>query len=239
MVNKRSFDFSALPVFRGLMSFPDPKTLHPCILPDGVAHKGTVFLKAALRHPRIKVGAYTYMSAHSALEDPDDIAARLAPHLFPESPERLIIGRFCQIAHGVQFITSSANHRFDGLSSFPFAIFDGGIGNERPSLPGPGPDTCVGHDVWIGTGAMILPGARIGSGVIVGAGAAVGGDVPPYTIVAGNPARVVRHRLSEQDAERMMQLAWWNWPIDHILRHEALICGGDLDAVEAVAPPVA
>jgi virginiamycin A acetyltransferase len=106
----------------------------------------------------------------------------------------------------------------------------------RPSMPGPGPDTIIGHDVWIGTGATFLPGARLGSGVIVGAGAVVRGDVPPYAIVAGNPARVLRYRFDAQIVERILAVAWWTWPIDHILAHEAAICGADVVALEAAAP---
>ena len=112
---------------------------------------------------------------------PKDWAAHLAPYLYEFSPERLIIGKFCQIADGVTFITASANHRYDGFSSYPFAVFHRDMENAQ-SLPGPGPDTHVGHDVWIGQGARILPGTRLGTGAIVGAGAVVVGDVPSYRV---------------------------------------------------------
>lgn len=217
------------------MPFPSPDTFHPIKLKDGTPHRGTVFLNAAIDHPRIEVGDYTYMSAHQPLEDAADIAQRLAPYLWDFAPERLVIGKFCQIAHGVQFITSSANHRMDGLSSFPFLVFGGGW-EGRPSLPEPGDDTVVGNDVWLGTGATVMPGVTIGDGAIIGAGAVVAKDVSPYTVVAGNPARVVKRRLSEQDARKMRLIAWWDWPIDQIAQHEAEICGGNLDALEAVAP---
>jgi len=222
-------------------AFSRPDDTHPVRLPDGSRHRGTVFLAAALDHPRIEAGAYSYLSSHEPLDDPDRVAGRLAPYLFPFSPERLIIGKFCQIADGVQVVTASANHRLDGLSTFPFAIFDEVAARAgRPSLPAPGPDThpdtIIGNDVWLGTGALVLPGARIGDGVIVGAGAVVRGEVPPYSVIAGNPGRVIRARLSPADAARMQALAWWDWPIETILAHEALICGGDLDALEAVRP---
>ena len=214
--------------------FASPDTLHPVRLPDGSAHPGTVFLKPAIDHPRIEVGDYTYASA---FDPPDDWAAHLAPWLFDFSPERLILGRFCQIADGVRFVTASANHRHDGISSFPFMIFGGdGPPPERPSMPDPGPDTVVGHDVWIGAGATILPGARIGSGAIIGAGAVVAGTVPPYTIVGGNPARVLRDRFDAGAVKRLLDLAWWDWPIDVILEHEAAICGGDVAHLERIAP---
>jgi virginiamycin A acetyltransferase len=212
--------------------FASPDTLHPVRLPDGSPHLGTVFLKPAIDHPRIEVGDYSYASA---FDPPEDWAARLAPWLFDFSPERLVIGRFCQIADGVRFVTSSANHRFDGISSYPFAIFGGeGAPGERPSMPGPGPDTVIGHDVWIGANATILPGARLGTGTIVGAGAVVGGDIPPYSIVGGNPGRVIRARFEPATVERLLDLAWWDWPIDRILASEAAICGGDVEALERV-----
>ncbi|MEL7256120.1 MAG: CatB-related O-acetyltransferase [Pseudomonadota bacterium] len=210
--------------------FPTPDRRNPIIWPNGDVHPGTVFLKNAVQHPHFEVGDYTYASADVP---PENWEQMLAPYLFPSAPERLSIGKFCQIAHGVQFITASANHRYDGFSSYPFAIFDGGITPDRPSLPGPGPSTVVGHDVWFGRGALILPGAQIGSGAIIGAGAVVSGDVPPFAVVVGNPGRVVRLRFDAAVTQRLMQIAWWHWPIDQILTHEAAICGQDLTALEA------
>lgn len=207
--------------------FPAPETRHPLVLPDATVHEGTVFLKAVIDHPRWEVGDYSYASAH---RPPEDWARHLAPYLFEASAERLVVGRFCQIADGAMFITASANHRHDGFSTYPFAIFSG-FGEGRPSLPSPVrenfPDTVIGHDVWIGQGARILPGARIGTGTIVGAGAVVGGTVPPYSVVAGNPARPVRRRFGPETVERLLDLAWWDWPIDRILAREAAISGGD------------
>ena len=216
------------------MPFAKPDTAFPIRLPDGSHHQGTVFLKAVLTHPRIEVGDYSYYSDHSPLDDPSGYAARIAPYLFEFSPETLVIGKFCQIASGVQIITSSANHRYDGISTFPFAIFDE-MGEGRPSMPTTFPDTIIGNDVWIGTGAMILPGARIGSGVIIGAGAVVRGTVPDYAIVSGNPASVVRLRFDEDRIARLMEIAWWAWPIELIVANEAAICGGDIDTLERVA----
>lgn len=215
------------------MPFPSPDTRHPLTLPDGSPHKGAVFLSTVIDHPRIDVGAYSYAFD---FDPPEDWAGRLAPYLHPFSVERLTIGRFCQIANGARFITASANHRHDGFSSFPFAIFDGGAADNRPSLPNRFPNTVIGNDVWIGDGAVIMPGARIGSGVIVGSRAVVTGRVPDYAVVGGNPARVLRMRFAEDVIARLIALEWWRWPIDHIVAHEAEICGGDIDALEAAAP---
>jgi virginiamycin A acetyltransferase len=222
-------------------AFPAPDTVHPLILPapgsdGGTPHPGTVFLRAVIDHPRWEIGDYSYASSF-APPPKDGWAERLAPWLHPFSEERLVIGRFCQIADGVRFVTASANHRRDGISTYPFAIFQGRFDNGAPSLPPPGTlaDTIIGHDVWIGAGAMVLPGARIGDGVIVGAGAVMGGAVPPYTVVGGNPARVLRHRFPPDVAARLSRIGWWHWPIDTILAHEAAICGADVAALEAVS----
>lgn len=211
--------------------FPAPDMRHPVILPDGAAHEGTVFLRAAIAHPRWNIGDYTYASAH---RPPADWATHLAPYLYAFSPETLTLGKFCQIADGVSFLTASANHRHDGFSSFPFAIF-AGPHEGRASMPGPGPDTVIGHDVWIGQGATVLPGAVIGDGCIIGARAVVGGTIPPYSIVVGNPGHVLRTRFDADSVARLQTVAWWDWPIERVLAHEAAICGADLPALEAAA----
>lgn len=208
---------------------PAPDTVHPLILPDGTPHSGTVFLRPVIDHPRWEVGDYSYASAHNP---PGDWAAHLAPYLHPHSAERLVIGRYCQIADGVRFITASANHRRDGFSTYPFAVFTG-FGEGRPSLPGAGDfrDTVLGHDVWLGQGVRVLPGARIGSGVIAGAGAVISGRVPDYAVVAGNPARIVRMRFDAATVAALLEIAWWTWTAERVLGAEAAIAGADLAAL--------
>ena len=213
--------------------FPPADTRHPVILRDGSGHPGVVFLNTVIDNHRIQVGDYTYASA---FDPPADWGARLAPYLHIFSPETLTIGKFCQIADGVTFITASAHHRYDGFSSYPFAAFGGGKLQGRPSNPDPGRDTCVGHDVWFGQGVTVLPGAEIGSGVIIGAGAVVGGQVAPYSVVGGNPARVIRRRFDAPTVEALLEIAWWDWPIARIIANEAAICGADLTRLRAAAP---
>lgn len=208
----------------------DPSQAHPILLADGSAHKGTVFLSAVIDNPKFDVGAFTYASA---FDPPDDWASRLAPYLFPFSQESLRIGRFCQIADGVKFITSSANHATRGPSTFPFAVFDE---ETRAGYQPDTRDTIVGHDVWFGYGAMVMPGARIGNGVIVGAGAVVRGSIPDYSVVSGNPATVARKRYEQADIDRLNALAWWNWPIAQILNAKDVLSTGDISGLEAYAP---
>ncbi|MGI9369707.1 MAG: CatB-related O-acetyltransferase [Ruegeria sp.] len=211
------------------MPLPDPKRRYPITLPDGSAHKGTVFLSQAIDHPRFLAGDFTYASD---FDEPDDWATRLAPYLFTFSQEKLILGKFCQIAHGVRFITSSANHAMDGLTCFPFSVFD------PESMSGFQPDTrdtVVGHDVWIGYGAMILPGARIGNGAVIGAGSVVRGEVPPYAVVTGNPAETRRYRFHTEVIARLEALNWWDWPAERVVDAEGALLSGDVDALERIA----
>ncbi|WP_300033788.1 CatB-related O-acetyltransferase [uncultured Roseobacter sp.] len=216
------------------MKYPSPDTLHPVRLPDGTAVTQNVFLQAALEHPRISVGAYSYASDSNPTDTPDGWAARLAPYLYANAADRLVIGRFVQIAEGVRFITHGANHLMSGFSTYPFAIHDPDrLLTYHQEFPR-GRDTVVGHDVWIGRDACVLAGAQIGRGAIIGAGSVVAGDIPDYSVVVGNPGRIIRLRFPEDVISRLMQLAWWDWPIEKIIGHEALITGADIDALEAV-----
>ncbi|GHE91838.1 acetyltransferase [Aliiroseovarius zhejiangensis] len=213
-------------------SMPDATRVHPVTLPDGSIHEGTVFLSNVIDQPNIEVGDFTYASDF----DPppfDGWAGQLAPYHFPMSEGRLIIGKFCQIAHGVRFITAAANHEFAGLTSFPFGIF--ALDQEVMGQPD-SRDTMIGHDVWLGFGAIVCPGVAIGNGAIIGAGAVVRSDVPDYAIVVGNPAQVVKMRLPPDDIARMNRLAWWDWPVVLIARARVALETGDLDGLEALAP---
>jgi virginiamycin A acetyltransferase len=208
----------------------DPRLAHPITLPDGTLHEGTVNLSAVIDHPRMEIGEFTYASDF-APPPPDGWAARLAPYLFDFAEERLVIGRYCQIAHGVRFIGSAANHETRALTSFPFQVFD------PTRMHGYAPDTrdtIVGNDVWLGYGALVCPGARIGNGVFVGAGSVVRGEIPDYAVVTGNPARVTRMRFSESEIARLNALAWWDWSPERVARAVPALEAGDVAALDAV-----
>lgn len=215
------------------VSFLDASAAHPMHLPDGSLNRGLVHLNRVIDHPNLEIGDFTYASS---FEPPQDWAARLAPYTYPGAPERLVIGRFGQIADRVRIITASANHPMGGISTYPFAIFDHSRLMDYVRQLGNLPDTVIGHDVWLGDGAVILPGARIGSGVIVGAGAVVRGNIPDYAIVAGNPARIVRMRFAPDQISQLLELAWWNWPVEAIDRATAALAAGDIDALARCAP---
>lgn len=211
-------------------TLPDAAGLHPITLPDGSPHLGTVHLAQAIDMPNVDIGAYTYASD---FDPPQDWASRLMPYLFPFSQDRIRIGKFCQIAHGVRFIGASANHAMDGISTYPFAVMT------PDRMAGYQPDTrdiTIGHDVWLGYGAMICPGTTIGNGAIIGAGSVVRGKVPDYAIVAGNPATIQRMRFEQETIQRLNALAWWDWPSEAIAQAIPALEAQDIDALEDLAP---
>jgi virginiamycin A acetyltransferase len=148
-----------------------------------------------------------------------------------------VIGRFCAIASGVRFVLPGANHADRGPSTFPFGIFGEGWADTMDlvmSAPSRG-DTVVGHDVWIGYHALVLPGVTIGHGAVVAAASVVAADVPPYAVVAGNPARVVKRRYEDDDVERLLRAAWWDWPIALVTEHARTIMAGTPAELERIA----
>jgi virginiamycin A acetyltransferase len=204
--------------------------VHPITTPDGTVITNTVYLQNVINHPRITVGAYSYASNFTPQTD---WARTLAPYLFPISKEKLIIGKFCQFAHGTKFITSSANHPMGGFSTYPFRVFKPETMIDYINLPSR--DTVVRHDVWIGHDATIMPGVTIGSGAIIASGAVVTKDVAPYTIVGGNPARAIRQRFSDEVIAELLDIAWWDWPIDKIEANLAAIEEADIEALKSSA----
>jgi acetyltransferase-like isoleucine patch superfamily enzyme len=153
---------------------------------------------------------------------------------FPDSGCSLTIGRFCSIADKVEILLGG-NHRTDWVSTYPFGAF--------PEIwPGAGQDfhasrgaVVIGSDVWLGSGAMILSGVTIGHGAVVAAQAVVTRDVPPYAIVGGNPAKIIRKRFDDERIAALLETAWWDLPEDRVARLVPLLQSGRIeDAVAAM-----
>lgn len=203
---------------------PDPHTLYPI---EGI--KRTVFLKNVIQNPKIQVGDYTYY------DDPEDSHSfeKNVLYLFDFLEDRLLIGKFCQIASGVKFIMNGANHSLKGVSTYPFKVF-GKAWAEAELAPSSKGDTLVGNDVWLGHAAVILPGVGIGDGAIVGSQSVVTQDVEPYAIVGGNPARLIRKRFDAATIDFLQALAWWDWPVETITQHLGLLTQGDIAGLKAL-----
>ena len=205
--------------------YPDPDTLYPI---KGVTR--TVYLKNILQNPQIVVGDYTYY------DDPDDVSnfEKNVLYHFEFVGDKLIIGRFCQIATGVRFIMNGASHPMGGFSTYPFKIFGGEWAKKDPLRVESKGDTVIGNDVWIGNGTTIMSGVRIGDGAIIGTNSLVTKDVAPYSIVGGNPAQEIRKRFDDETIAFLCDLKWWDWPVKKITDNLEHITNGNLDALRKV-----
>jgi virginiamycin A acetyltransferase len=200
----------------------DPNRVYP--IPE---HRRVCFLKNVVTSPQITIGDYTYYDDPIA---PENFERNVLYHY---GSDRLIIGKFCAIATQVKFIMNGANHKLDGISTYPFPIFGGewaGMMETLMNLPSRG-DTIVGHDVWLGYESIVMPGVNIGNGAIVAARSVVVKDVPAYTIVGGNPAQIIKQRFSDEEIARLQEIQWWDWEIDKITRNLPLIMAGDVAAL--------
>ena len=166
------------------------------------------YIKNCVSNPNIVVGDYSYYNDKKGA----DLFEKHVTHHYDFIGDKLIIGKFCQIGAGVEFIMNGANHFMNGLTTYPFNIFSRNLQKFTPSLdkmPIKG-DTVIGNDVWIGQNVTILPGVHIGDDSVVGS------NIPPYTIAVGNPCRVIKKRFDDKTIEKLLNLKWWDYPIEEI-----------------------
>lgn len=203
---------------------PDPDKIFPFAgLGYEIDPKRTCFLKNCIKRENIEVGEYTYY------DDPNGVE-NFEKNVIHDSGSKLIIGKFCAIATGVQFILGAANHKLDGLSTYPFPLFKCGWGEgfDFKEFPHKG-DTIIGNDVWIGHQATIMPGVTVGDGAVIGTKAVVTKNVEPFSIVGGNPAKLIRQRFDDETTDQLLSIQWWNWPIDKISRNVSIIMGANIE----------
>lgn len=146
--------------------------------------------------------------------------------------ERLLAGRYSSL--GGTYILGG-NHGPDRVTTYPHRINWGMDGAGRDGLPVPTGDTVVGSDVWTCEECLILPGVRIGDGAIVAAGAVVTKDVPPYAVVGGNPAQLIRYRFTEEQIAALLEIRWWDWPDEKVRAAVPWLASEDMDAFIAYA----
>lgn len=204
-----------------MSQIPDPHALTPTTRPELT---NVVFIKNEITTDLIEVGDYTYADSEG---DPRPFAERCVKYLY--GPQKLRIRKFTAIAPDVTFLMPGGNHPMVGPSTYPFTMFGGAWADATldtfMSIEQPG-DTVIGNDVWIGRGATIMPGISIADGAVIGAYSVVTKDVGAYEIVAGNPARVVRQRFTDSEVATLLNVRWWDWPIEQITQHSAIIMGG-------------
>ncbi len=126
---------------------------------------------------------------------------------------------------------NGSNHAMNGISTYPFKVFGKSWKDASMDVKSKG-DTIIGNDVWIGNGATLMQGVKIGDGAIIGTNALVTKDVEPYAIVGGNPAKLIRKRFDDEKIEFLLQLSWWNWPVEKITDHLTSITNGDFEALK-------
>ena len=202
----------------------NPENKHP--LPE---FPQICFIKNTVNNPKIIIGDYTY---YDDIEDSENFERNVLYH-YPFSQDKLIIGKFCALATGIKFIMNGANHQISGFSTYPFYIFGNGWEKVTPKnddLPFKG-DTVVGNDVWIGYKATIMPGVTIGDGAIIAADSVVVNNVPAYSIVGGNPARIIKQRFATETIQTLLEITWWNWDIEKISANLEKIVAADIDAL--------
>lgn len=190
----------------------------------------TVYLNAVVKDPSIEVGDYTIYN--DFISDPRQFEQNNVLYHYPINHERLIIGKFCSIACGVKFLFNCANHTLKSLSTYTFPLFYEDWELEKSNVASAWDkkgDIVIGNDVWIGLEAVILAGVKIGDGAIIGTRAVVTKDVPPYSIVCGIPAKVIRKRYSPDIIEQLLSLRWWDWTKDRIKRNLPFIMAGNIE----------
>jgi virginiamycin A acetyltransferase len=198
---------------------PDPNVVYPI-----AGYEKEIYVKPMVQNPNIVVGDFTYIA--------DSDFDSHVTHFYPWSRDKLIIGKFCQIASGTEFVMNDANHQMNAVSTFPFYTLEGW--EMEPPAPSDLPfkgDTVIGNDVWIGQNTVILPGVRIGDGAIIGATSVVGSNVDPYNIVIGNPARVLRKRFDDELIGLLLKFRWWDRSTEEINSLIPILTCSDLEKV--------
>lgn len=189
-----------------------------------------VTLDKQVTNPNISVGRYSYYSGYYHGHGFEDCARYLVPD---EGADRLIIGSFCSIGSGAAFIVAgNQGHRHEWISTFPFYWMPE-VQAFRDAKNGylPAGDTVIGNDVWIGSEAIIMPGVRVGNGAVIGTRAVVTRDVEPYSIIGGNPAKVIRKRFRDREIALLDEMAWWDWSDDQLSFAMPIITSGDVEAL--------
>ena len=199
---------------------PDPNTIYPIS-----GYDKEIYIKPTITNPNIIVGDFSYIAD-------SDFDSHVS-HLYEWNNDKLIIGKFCQIASGVEFVMNGANHQMNAVSTFPFYTLEGWdmSSPKKEDLPLKG-DTVIGNDVWIGQNATILPGVIIGDGAIIGANSVVGKNIPPYSVAVGNPVRIIRKRFDDEMIDLLLIFKWWDRSIDEIDSLIPILTCSDIEKVK-------
>ncbi|MDL0235442.1 CatB-related O-acetyltransferase, partial [Clostridioides difficile] len=170
----------------------------------------TVYLKNVITRENIEVGDYTIYN--DFYNDPRDFEKNNVLYHYPINNDKLIIGKFCSIACNAKFLMTSGNHSMKSKSTYTFPIFYEewklDINHITDAWDNKG-NIIIGNDVWIGYDSIIMSGVNIGDGAIIGTRAVVTNDVPPYSIVGGVPAKIIKKRFNNDTISKLLKIKWW------------------------------
>lgn len=181
----------------------NPFTAHPCYLRHCIGRRVRLNFKVAFaRAFKGNIGDYTYINSGDIYDG-------------------VYIGKYCSLA--TNLCLGAGQHYLNRLSTYPVTLCvtrDGALEDIFP----PDKETHIGNDVWMGNGVTVLQGVTVGDGAVIAAGAVITKDVPPYAIVAGVPAKVVRYRFEPAVIEKLLKLKWWDKDETWIAAHRELFC---------------
>jgi acetyltransferase-like isoleucine patch superfamily enzyme len=171
-----------------------------------------LYMNENIEYSNFQIGQYTY--GRPKIYSSDQIT-------------KLTIGKFCSIAGNVTILLGG-EHRIDWVTTYPFNVLfpEAKQYEGHPSTKG---DIAIGNDVWIGRGAVILSGVTIGDGAVIAAGCVVAKSVEPYAIVGGNPQRLIRKRFSSEQIDALLNIRWWDWPIDSVIGALPFLLNNNID----------
>ncbi|WP_108822451.1 Vat family streptogramin A O-acetyltransferase [Dysgonomonas sp. Marseille-P4361] len=207
---------------------PTPDSIYP-----NEKIKQVCFIKNVIKNPNIIIGEYTYYDDEDGAENFEEHVT----HHYDFIEDKLIIGKFCAIGRGIEFIMNGANHKMNAITTYPFNIMGHGWEKTTPSiedLPIKG-DTIVGNDVWIGQNVTIMPGIKIGNGAIIAANSTVSKDIPAYHIAGGNPIRIIKKRFEDDLIDYLQKLKWWDWSAEKITENLEILLSSDLDKIKQIS----
>ncbi len=206
---------------------PDPNAIHPNEKIPSVC-----YIKNVITRPNIIVGDYTYYSDLDGAERFEEYVT----HHYEILGDQLIIGKFCAIAKGIEFIMNGANHRMCSVTTYPFDIMGHGWEKATPALndlPYKG-DTIVGNDVWIGQNVTVMPGVHIGDGAIIAANSVIVKDIPPYHVAGGNPCIIIKKRFDDELIDYLLNIKWWDWSAQKVFNNLEALCNGDITSIKEI-----
>lgn len=138
------------------------------------------------------------------------------------------IGKFCSVSADVKILIGG-EHNTNWITTFPIRIIFNLEGRMKDGHPKSKGEVFIGNDVWIGYSSTILSGVKIGDGAVIGARSLVASDVDPYTVVAGNPSKVIRKRFSDEQIQKLLEIKWWDWELSKILNNTHLLCQDNIN----------